>query len=449
MSNNCPLFHDEELRDIVNQASKKSALAKQVIQDSIHYNQAIHRDQAHLLESNHLLWQKEQPEFQPFQHRVLERIESDLQAAKQLNRHLEPIPVSDKTSVTWSLKTNKMENILEHAKDMVADEKVFATLVQGHFPEAFSQSPNFPVILGDCQTPFGTSQVTYLSAALIEIHLTLLGSNAKVQDIFSDTHWIENAALLHLTHLDYSVGKEAIAEFTNSSFYFSDNTTENGFAFVHSGYAFGGQRGEYRYENEKVYGPEDCSSWIAKIVGSDVAFSTIDQLFAYRLEHEPQGHIDANWITSEVGKEMQTLFTPIKVEAPADIQPGYVMAFRNFNSENHLDSSGTSGHTALVLGMLEDDRVLTLNYARDMPKMEGYGLKAFDWQSSAKKDVMFFKVNEPISMNDVLTHETLDIFNEKPTYQPALTQHVFDENTIYHPTAQNVTMPLEQHEVVV
>lgn len=391
---------DVELSTILNVAYEVSPIVQQALSESKAYAEQLYADQQMLLSQNAALWtfRQDNMSLEVLQEKVLCRIESDLAYVQTLNQELLNYAPSE-GGVTWSLATNKMENILFHAREIVENDQYFSAIVHGHFPAPFDTAPPFPVILGDLTTPYGNSQSSYLSAAIVEVYLTLQNIDEiqtdlpNIQDSFS---WIDQSALAHVTPIptDISLDASFVSHF---SFYFSDNITPQGFMFIHSGYAFGGQRFETRYQDGKEFGPEDCSSWIAKLLQSDFLFSTVDQLYTYRmsLDEQSRGYVDPEWLQQPDAQVMQ-LLSPIIIEDPfTDIHAGQVFTLRSFENENHLDSSGIGGHTTLVLGMRENGNVVTLGYARNMPLIEGFGIQEFHWASTDTQDKMFFEVNLP------------------------------------------------------
>lgn len=82
------------------------------------------------------------------------------------------------------------------------------------------------------------------------------------------------------------------------------------------------------------------------------------------LPEEERSYIDPEWLASDYVKTMEVL-NPVFIEDPlTDIQPGQIFAFRRFDSLEHENSAGFSGHTGLVLGLRENGNVVTLSYAR-------------------------------------------------------------------------------------
>lgn len=438
------LDNDPELATILNHAYASSPIVRQALWQSFEYYQHVLWDQQRLLTQNKTLWtlQEESQSLLDLQNKTLARIDSDLAHITKFNETLQlhPSP-SHENDYTWSLATHKMENVLLGAKGLLEDETTFKAIVQGYFPECYPYQPPFPVILGEQDSPYGNSQVTYLSAAMLEVNLSLQ-PEPSIHNILTeqDNLWIDEAAIAHITPIaqDITLDQDFIHDF---SFYFSDPFTPQGLIFVHSGYAFGGQRFETRYADGKEWGPEDCSSWIAKIVESDFPFSTIDQLYTYRmsLPEENRGYVDPDWLQSPDSQILEYL-TPVTIHNPIeDIQPGQVFTFRNFaEGENHDISGGIGGHTTLVLGVRENGNVVSLGYARNMPEIEGFGIQEFQWNSSANRETMYFEIK-----NEKAILQTEDIFSQ----QDLISDQLF-EPVPFHLAPQQLEFTLETPQLI-
>jgi hypothetical protein len=425
-------LQDDELNKILNDAYQYSALSQKALWQQQDYYFHVYEEQNALLAQNAYLYAnvKNNIDISSLQLNAIERIDRDVHYIQQLNKELNAYP---EETFTWSLITNKMELVLSGAKELVLDDTSFAQILEGQIPFGFDNSPPSIVAVGDTSGIYGNSKLSYLSGAIVEVHLSLLADDSQIQDIQLENYpcGIDHSAITHVTPIPETIELDAIApSFTeNFSFFFSDELTPQGLAFVHSGYAFGGHRFEERYPDGKDLGPEDCSSWIAKIIDSDVSFSTIDQLFTYRmaLPEETRGFIDPKWLTSEYAKTMETL-SPVLVEDPlTDIHPGQVFAFRTFDTEDHL-GEGLSGHTGLVLGVRENGDVVTMNYRRNMPEFEGFGLSEFSWKSTDKREMMFFDVKtKPISMDDVFCDHAIENIPHlpSPVYAPNSENNAF------------------------
>lgn len=409
---------DAELDSLVQHAQQASPLVQLALTHAFVYNQSLHAEQQALFELAKSQYSHyPQQDFHLLQNEILERIDADIAYVQELNAVLKSYPAGDDIGdVTWSLKTNKMALILEGAKDLILDDAVLTSLLNGTCPQMLDCAMHHPVILGDTDSIYGSSESTFLSAALIELNLTLLGEQATLSDlshvtyhgIETNTVWMDYSALAHITPIPELVSLDNLSDgfFSDFSFFYSDDVTSQGLVFIHSGYAFGGQRGETRDLPVDYIGPEDCSSWVAKLTQCDFELSTIDQLFTYRisLPEAAQGIIYADWLDSSKPAAMQSIYSPVYIEDPwLDIQPGQVFAYRDFDSPDHATSAGIAGHTGIVLGMSDAGMVQVLCFSRDMPEFEGFGVREYDWQSNEAREVMFFDVNlEQIDINDVL-----------------------------------------------
>jgi hypothetical protein len=415
------VLNKEEANSLLNQAYHVSSLSKVAIEQAQTYTQKMMADHTYLLDKNAQLWTYNQSTIdQPtLQANIIKRIDQDLFHLENLNLAISNYGEPGHNNLTWSLATNKMALILNGAREIILNEDHLTHLLTGQLPfftNGYDNTlSNIPVI-GDQNGLFGHSGVTYLSAAMLNVHLELLGQNSRLQDMTlenTNMRWIDETAIAHVTQIPEAIVSNLMQtdpNFTEQfTYFYTDEITPHGLAFVHSGYAFGGQRDENRYApSDKLYGPEDCSSWIAKLINAETLFSTIDMLYAFRMAQpeSERGYIDENWLNSDEAKIMNTL-TPVFIHDFKDIQPGLIWAYRTF--EEGVDSqlsSGKSGHTALVLGLQENGEVLTLGFQRGMPEKEGFGLNSFPAASTLNKEVMFFSINSPtLSVQDVLIAE--------------------------------------------
>lgn len=413
---------DGGIDEIIRSAYQESPLVKTALNQAYVYNHYLQQEQQALLKLAYTQFDDSPKQnIYQLQTDVLTRIETDLEYIQRLNDVLKTYPPGEaQGEVTWSLKTNKMELALEGAKDLILDDQAFLSMIQGQCPSLLDCQTTHPVILGYEGGMQGSSASTFLSTALIEINLTLLGEDSHIGDlplqIIDDTsvshQWLDHSTLGHITAIPKFVALDGLGpDFKQEfSFYFSDDLTDQGLAFVHSGYAFGGQRGENRYESDKVWGPEDCSSWVTKITQSEFDYSTFDQLFAYRLALYGEGkeYIHPDWIGSDKQFALQSLYTPVVIENPLeDIRPGQIFAYRDFDSPQHQNSIGVGGHTGIVIGVTEASKLLVLCYSRDMPDFEGFGIREYNWQSDDAREMMFFDVNlTSIALEDVIDNRS-------------------------------------------
>lgn len=382
----------KKLNSILFQARQESTLVDIALTQHENYINAWRSDSAALLhlndESNWALTAKPRE----LQKITLNHIEKSIHDFQILNQTLNNYTADESyTSLKWSLKTNKMVEVLQGAKTILSNLNDFTHLMNGEYPSKYNILTDFPIWLGE--NILGTSKATYLTAAMIEMQLTL---NPEVKTISElplpvqdpNHHWVDESSLAHLVPLPNKLVTELGESFLEDfPYYFSDQQTPHGLVYLHSGYAFGGHRFESRYPDGKENGPEDCSSWMSKLLETDNPFST-SHLYGLYLDAKNDTHYfeHADPFVAELADKL----IPI-IDLPDEIAPGTVMAFRNINPKAAPLDLGHSGHTALVLGELEDGDLLVLSYGRSMPKQEGFGIEIFDPTETKTRKVLFFE----------------------------------------------------------
>lgn len=353
---------------------------------------------------------------------TLERLSTDLELVAHLNTALDSgaykpkdtqpkdYTEGDKATCTYPLKFNKMALAIPGAKALISEhfEDIFCqeSLPQGY---VYHSKPSDITIIGkNPYSIYGDSKGTFLKTAAFSVYLTCAGIT-RLQDIglkAGKGKWIDDTAMAHITHVPSSLDLEKIDKrFEHFTYSFSDSEIPKGFVFVHSGYSFGGQRDtSYRYETgTKVFGPEDCSSWVSKLTGSPKQFSTIDQLYSYRLGLLRDFKItlgtlpSSDYASSPMATTMGDLFEPVVVKDPQkDIRSGQIYAHRSFDLAKDSDKQGpgAGGHTGVVMDFIsngKESNVVILAYGRDMPNEEGFGVQQFPFAPENRR-VMLFSV---------------------------------------------------------
>ncbi|MEI6806092.1 MAG: hypothetical protein WCK49_06250 [Myxococcaceae bacterium] len=255
---------------------------------------------------------------------ISEQIDADLRILDLLMPRL-----NDLSSSTWSCKTNKLPLIMQETKRFFA--KNADLIIEGRLPESMK---------------YYWSKPRWMDASNIQ-ELALKASLVLAYGKLNKTIDLDTSALLHSTPLplELNMNLERLSFFYN----------QTQLSFVHGGYAFGGQRQDSYYLRYgpfgKQFGPQDCSSWVSKLIGSTQAFSTSD--FA---EYK--------------NFEIQKLVKPVRVNSLEDIEPGMIWVTLRFNS----------GHVNIVVRVdLEVGSILVIEYARDLPNYEGFGFRIVSW----------------------------------------------------------------------
>lgn len=301
------------------------------------------------------------------------------------------------TQLSIPVKTNKIKEIITGSEKLLSDYA--DTLLLGNLPEHYSYNVKTVPILGDTSTALGNSKSTFLKAALLTLYCVLTNTEnfAKLPlPTSSKTFWYDTSPLVFASSLPTtSQPAETIADYRTWSYALHDSITPNGILYPTSGYVFGGQRTEQRYPKGKIFGPEDCSSWISKLIGASHQFTTEDLLHLYRQVLEPQKITNEKWVNSQIAQNLMKILKPINITQTQDITPGLIYCHRNFSNSDPTQSktAGISGHAALVLGTTKDG-IATIGYNRNMPLVEGFGIEQFPFEKTDRKIMFFQKVSD-------------------------------------------------------
>lgn len=273
-------------------------------------------------------------------------------------------------NIPFSVRTNKMEEIFSGTTTLFGeDETNIVKIASGNMPTNYFNEindhelphlVNSPADLGLNQF-WGTSKVTYLSSAILTIHFTLNNSNIN--------NLLLNSAITHVSLLPNDISLDCNCRFAYI------NQEMHGFSYIHSGFSFGGHRFEQKlFPENKIFGPEDCSSWVSKITGFSYEFDTSDQLCIFRAQSS--SFVPESWKKGILAKNMESFYYPVKIE---ELNPGDIFVYRDFNLDHGdpKDNLGISGHTGIILEKLNSTVVRTLCFTREMPYLEGFGTKDY------------------------------------------------------------------------
>lgn len=246
--------------------------------------------------------------------------------------------------VPFEVKYNKNVQTYQGVSSLFADDEFVASLFKGKLPNDYSNelTPHELPVLGG-EGYWGTSKTTYVNAALTLVYLELHDDAIGLPiSIFYPSSSMEEPAQMR--------------------------------GYFHSGYAFGGERGESEWIK-----PYDCSSWIEKIYSlrsehKGLTATTADFYAAYLSNNVGEIAVSFNgvqeWHKTDSGN-LEKYFDVCSKQA----DPGDVYILRKFtNSYKEGDSFGCGGHAAIVIGH-ENGEYVTIGCNRDMPKMEGFGIE--------------------------------------------------------------------------
>lgn len=339
---------------------------------------------------------------------VLEKLQADEQLIQALNTSLGNFPAG--TEATWSLKTNKMLEILNGAIKFINENfDAFIKSIEDNDEltnyHIKTEKNNTTIIANTGESIYGTSKASFFKAALINTYLIYSRKKYLSEiDVNNKGYWIDQTPSAHVTPLPDKLNPADIkvngTDFTQCTYFYNDNETPQGLAFIHSGYAFGGYRNESRYPYQppkqlgKLNGPEDCSSFIGKLTLEVDGISTADLWNRWKYQRDGFS-TSLNWENTPAGKLLIAQYVPADVSDTTKIKTGQVWASRSFDTEldPEMKGDGKGGHTVLVVdGIDENEKVKAIGYNRDMPNIEGFGLQSFPVHQINKR-ILFFNVS--------------------------------------------------------
>lgn len=312
-------------------------------------------------------------------------------ATLQDQLHTIMLAVATQPDASWSLKTNKLALILKGAEDALENDLPFPNF---DFDTITKLGGN-----GEYDR-LGSADSLYWQMGAVLTYLTLKGHaglGSKIASVNGYIKAIEDSAILHATPLPrafaYAPLNETVVDFP--FFYRGKNSPPAGeLAFLHNGYAFGGQRADMI--KDKQFGPEDCSSWIGKLLGLNSVVTTADFLF-YHNQQSGKGYFDPGQNGSAQQVELGFTLDAVEVKSLEDVRPGDIILYRNFSHEDptHTKTAGRGGHIGIVTETnTENDELTILSYNRDIEgqNMEGFGTQVKPFVRASNIGTYFFRL---------------------------------------------------------
>ena len=362
--------------------------------------------------------------------RILDKLRIDEKLIQALNKSLEPYEPGKEA--TWSLKTNKMLEILEGTVPFI-DSKFdqFINSIEDDSELADYQietrEEDITIIANSGPAIYGTPRSSFFKNALIITYLVCTDKKFLSEISLNDkVCWIDQTPNAHVTPFPNQLNPKDIKikdseikdlDFTQCTYFFNDDITSNGLAFIHSGYAFGGYRNDPRYPYQppellgKPNGPEDCSSFIGKLTFGVDQMSTADlwKRWQYQRAGYPRDQV---WENSTIGK---LLIDNYEVIEASEVQPGDIWATRSFdiNIDPEMKGDGKGGHTVLVIDNVNQQEITGLGFNRDMPlNIEGFGEQPFPKypKEGDGKRILFFRPKSQLQATQESNQESKSTF---------------------------------------
>jgi len=332
-------------------------------------------------------------------------LKTDLTYFSTLENKLKAFKVGE-NGTTFQLKTNKMSLGAQLALNLL--EKSFDNILEGTLPSGYSVScPEINIAKAENHI-YSSGRGIALKHILVRTAIRLAGApTIKVAEkVGFDPR---ESPFIHYTPLPTELN---FKDMEISPYYINEGGGNSHYiAILHNGYAFGG----HRNEEEKEFGPEDCSSFVTKYVGCKPV-STFHQAIYYRLWQYKMNQlsIPQELYQEVVGKinkfqkdpcilSLEKSLSTVQIRDVDQLVPGLVYSWRKTKNKHPSYQEtffGTGGHTSLVLGTQgsgDDAKVITIGANRDIEGTNRdfiFGVEEIPYNQPNLSLVMYFKIKE-------------------------------------------------------
>lgn len=249
---------------------------------------------------------------------------------------------------SFPFKTNKNPELLKCANEFIREHGLI---------ESWDKLLTIYPIAQDNKTKLGLQNNDYKGTSAFNcvqtaIYITISELNITHELHAAGIYNVTKSPLIQTTALPNTIQQHILYQnLTSSIFFYKDDLSppQGELLFFTLGYSFGGSRSDTRYHNKELRA-EDCSSAVAKWIGSDCALttSTMKLLFDNNCQKDP--------CCNHVKTIVKPLSTTLEPVASGDI---YVFQ--------------QGGHMGIVTEILNDTCFESLAYSRTMPEQEGLG----------------------------------------------------------------------------
>ncbi|MDR1032165.1 MAG: hypothetical protein LBL30_03555 [Holosporales bacterium] len=290
-----------------------------------------------------------------FKQRVYKRLDRDLAIINDFNSYLETANSNDRA--LYLCKENKLYPVISSAYDIIQNH--FDTLIQGKLPISFKKSfYNITTLEMDKGSRIltGSFKTTCLKGVIITMLAELAGSEANASDLGLPARggekWADYSWVFHKIPIAKSLVKAGVYPKLRSFTYFykdGNSPPQGELGFPHSGYYSGG--GYERGGKDTPSRPEDCSSWVSKILGTRHDITTFGLMQFFRIKSNC-GLADRSWASRPEFQHISNILEPINAaNLKEDIRPGDILCIRRAKQGrvNRYANYGDSGHMAVAL----------------------------------------------------------------------------------------------------
>lgn len=399
-----------DFEHVYERAVYSSSVVATIHGDALAYREAVSRDLGKLLASVSTFEEQRDAAYDApsLQAQVVASLEADAAFFEAFGQAIKKDPKNEQGRLI-QLSTHKMGLVTQLALDLAKDTNVFDTLLDGTLPVGYDLKVPLCNIFPDETHIYSNGRRGNALKALLLRAWSMQHQEQNltgVVKLFGDA-WLDDSSFVHITPVPAAM---EVPGFEDSPYYFSDTKTPRALLTVHNGYAFAGQRWETRYGTHgTAFGPQDCSSFVAKYLKSPYVFSTRDLLYLSEdVIGFPGEQLDATqepaWLASRNTQEAQstlenlrkTLLPHGKIMDPASplLRPGIVHNERTFTPTS---IQGLGGHTGIYLGTVgsgPETKALTISATRDLEesgKEFMYGVEARAFFSTPDRLVTYLE----------------------------------------------------------
>ncbi len=300
---------------------------------------------------------------------VREDLEGDVRYFTILASQLSPFKVGEDRT-TFQLKSNKM--LLGAQRALALLELSFHDILEGKLPDGYSIIPPKVNTSEDTDHIYASGRGIALKHLLLRTAMQLAGVPiSKLGTVLEFEP--KDSPFIQYTPLPTSLSYEGL---TDSPYYVPGHSV----AILHNGYTFGG----HRNEEDKPFGPEDCSSLLAKYAGCQpvstwhlATYFQLQQSFFFEgsqfqsVIQQWEGSREENLRDAYIASLSQVA-TSVKVFDIKQVTPGMIHGHRTYKGvkdKPDVALFGNGGHTSFVLGTQgqgEDAKVITIGANRDL-----------------------------------------------------------------------------------
>ena len=281
-----------------------------------------------------------------------------------------------KAHMTWSLRTQKMG---WHLEALLGDETPMTAaniskLFQGEFYNDLKvEDDSLPAVL-EKENPanyWGTVNGTQTELLLTLVLSELTGVKNALETLTSAGVEIDETPIAHVVPVAEEI-VEALPP--TDSFFLGQYKNEPSFLQFHTGFLFGGHKGEHWYPEGKTFGPHDCSSYADTRNGYHGVSATLYHQYFWLSELDPDSYAEKMKAmnaeqTTDIQAQIKKL-SEVYMAVPVDqVQLGDVIGWRNKKG---------GGHVGLYTGSTEDDAefaIMGTNRGLTEDKRDGKGLE--------------------------------------------------------------------------